>query len=359
MAPTLSGLAIASNLRHAPIRVALVGLGRMGRNHLAAIRRFLPDIQLVAVVEPAPASLAAARAALGTAHIYPTAVQAMEHEQLDACLIITPTDTHIELVAAAVARGLHVFCEKPLTLDLKEAERLGAAARERDLILQVGFFRRFSPPFVKAKELLHQGSIGVPLFVRAAQWDVACPPTEWCDPKRSGGIFIDMGVHEFDQIEWLLDDEIVSVEGRALPLVKAELKTVNDLDNALVFIGLASQAGGLIDLSRNGRYADDVRLEILGSEGAIFVDTYPNARVRLGSRSGLQVVWDGGDEDSFILGVAAELAAFSLAITEPLAASVPGAAASIRATAIGQGVWESILLERPVQVRASRSEAQP
>jgi predicted dehydrogenase len=192
-----------------------------------------------------------------------------------------------------------------------------------------------------AKELLAEGAIGTPLFSKLTQWDIDCPPVAWCSPDRSGGIFVDMAVHEFDQIEWFLDDEVVSVEARVLPRVIAELETVGDFDNAAVWFTLASGGQGIIDLSRNGRYADDIRIEVLGSNGAIFIETVPTGRLRLGTRDGIQTVWKDPEDDSFVAGIARELAAFTLAMHGQAGIAVPGVAASIRATELGRAAARS------------------
>jgi myo-inositol 2-dehydrogenase/D-chiro-inositol 1-dehydrogenase len=313
----------------------------MGLVHATALSQHLPQTRLASVAEPRPDAVAALGALADGARVYETAAEALAHPGLDGCVIVTPTDTHLSVVTAALEQGLHVFCEKPLTLDPDHSRTLAELAATRDRLLQVGFWRRFYTPIVKAKELIADGVIGTPLFCRLSQWDVDCPPVDWCAPERSGGIFVDMAVHEFDQIEWFLRDRIVSVEARALPRVIPELARVDDYDNAVVWFTAASGAQGMIDLSRNGRYADDVRIEVLGSEGAAFVDTLPRGRLRVGTRGGLETVWEDPAEDSFLGAVANELAAFTLAIAGSRELALPGPAASIRATELGQAARRS------------------
>ncbi len=324
-----------SEIDHAGASLALIGVGRMGRVHAEAIARHLPDAALVAVAEPRAEAVEGLDHLLGDAAVYPTAEAAMEHPGVDGCVVVTPTDTHAAVVIAALDRGLDVFCEKPLTLDGEESRTLAELATANDCVLQVGFWRRFYAPIAMARGLVADGAIGTPLFARLIQWDVDCPPVEWCAPERSGGIFVDMGVHEFDQIEWLLDDEIVSLEARPLARVIGELEAVDDFDNVTVWFTVGGGAQGSIELSRNGRYADDVRMELLGSEGALFVDTVPTGRLRLGTRDGLATIWEQPGEDSFLAGIAQELAAFTLALDGSGDLGLPGAEASIRATELG------------------------
>ena len=337
-----------NTMEHAPATLALFGVGRMGSVHAQAIRRHLPDATLAAIAEPRAEAVASLGDAAGDATVYPSAPEALAHPGLDGAIVVTPTDTHDDVVTAALERDLHVFCEKPLTLDAAQSVRLEALGAERERILQVGFWRRFHPPIAMARRLLADGAIGRPLFSKLTQWDVDCPPVEWCAPDRSGGIFVDMAVHEFDQIEWFLDDEVVSVEARPLPLVIDALETVGDYDNAVVWFTLAGGGQGMIDLSRNGRYADDIRIEVLGSDGALFIETVPTGRLRLGRRGGIETVWADPEPDSFTAGIARELAAFTRAIRAKDASAVPGAAASIRASELGRAAARSADTGRPV-----------
>jgi predicted dehydrogenase len=329
------------------VDVSLVGLGRMGGVHLEAIRTLDPRVRLVAVAEPRD-DLAAGRT--GDAAVYPDAARALHHPGVDACVVATPTDSHRSIVQTALDAGVHVFCEKPLTLSQEDSVELEAAARSRGLVLQVGFWRRFAEPLVEARRLLRAGAVGRPLLLRLAQWDVDCPPAEWCDPARSGGIFVDMAVHEFDEIEWLMGEPITEVTARPLPLVNEELAGVGDFDNAVVLARLAGGAQAVVEVSRNGRYADDVRLEILGSDGAILVETVPSARVRVGTRAGLVTAWKG-EGAVFLPAVAAQLDAFAALVAgEGEPEEVPGPRASIRAVAVGEAARESAGSGRAVRV---------
>ncbi len=327
------------------VAVALVGLGRMGRVHLDAIRA-VPQLRLVAVAEPRREAVAEAAELIGSAAVHDDASGALRQPGLDACIVVTPTEAHAPVVAEALELGVHVFCEKPLTLDADTSLRLADAAASRGLSLQVGFWRRFARPFVEARRVLAAGTIGRPLLLRLVQWDADSPPAAWCDVRRSGGIFVDMGVHEFDEIEWLLGARIRAVRTVPLPLVDETLGAVGDLDNALVHVEVVGGAHAVVELSRNCRYGDDVRLEILGSEGAVLVETLPFPRVRVGDRTGLATVWEQPGVDAFRDGVASELAAFA-AVVAGGDVAVPGADASVRATAVGEAARASAAAGEP------------
>jgi scyllo-inositol 2-dehydrogenase (NAD+) len=332
---------------HAPAKLALLGGGRVGEWHARGIRRHLPNVELLAIAEPRAEAIAALGENVGSATIYDTALEALAHPGLDGCIVGLPTDAHYDAVTAALELNLDVFCEKPLTLNIEQSRTLEKLAADRGRVLQIGFWRRFHPPIAKGKQLLADGAIGRPLFSKLTQWDVDAPPVPWCALDMSGGIFVDMGVHEFDQIEWWLDDQVVSVEAKPLPRVISELETVEDFDNVAIWFTLASGGQGMIDLSRNGRYADDIRIEVLGSEGALFVETVPSGRLRVGTRGGMETVWEDTEDDSFIAGLAREIAAFTLVRSGRTDIDIPRAAASIRATGLGQAALRSARSGKP------------
>ena len=320
-----------------PLRVAVVGVGRMGRTHAFQMAA-LDEIELVGVVDSHPHTAASLADALGVETI-PTD-EIGDRDDLDAWVIATPTTTHDSIVTAALEAGVHVLCEKPLTLDPARDAGLADAAEELGLVLQVGFWRRFSPPWSRAKELIEAGGIGRPVYLRLSQWDAQPPPPEFCNPEVSGGLAIDCGVHEFDLAEWLTGSSVVSVQGHHLPLVEKAVGEAGDVDNLLAVLQLSSKATATVDLSRNGRYGDDVRTEILGEEGAIFIDMLPHGRTRLAGRAGIQTVEGSEVEDAMLAGLTAQVRAFHRLVRgEDI--DHPGAEASRRAVIIGRGVQRS------------------
>jgi myo-inositol 2-dehydrogenase / D-chiro-inositol 1-dehydrogenase len=322
------------------VRLALVGLGRMGSVHARAIAA-LDAINVVAVADPSPDARAAAALLFPTARLLAEPADAFELAGVEACLLATPTPLHPAQVRAAIAAGLHVLCEKPLSLDPKESMELAEVATRAGRVLQLGFWRRYAPPWRAAKDALEQDRIGAPLYIRLAQWDADPPPASFCDPNVSGGLAIDCGVHEYDLAEWFSGRRVVKVRAYAAPIVDESLAAVGDVDNLVAVLELDGGAVATVDLSRNCRYGDDVRTEILGSQGALLIDLLPAGRVRLGTTDGM-IDLDGVDvADVTAAGVAGQAEAFAAAIrgTGPVG---PGAVASARATLIGRAVQESI-----------------
>lgn len=317
----------------AEVKAVLVGAGRMGSVHAEAARDHVDDLELIAVVEPDPKLAEAARELLGPdVAVYGDPGEGLAHDGLDACVIAAPTPLHADLTGRALEQGLHVFCEKPLGFDPEIGASLEPRAKAAAKLLQVGYWRRFASPWRKAKELLDAGTIGRPVWIRSSQWDAVVAKLSFCDPAVSGGLLVDFGVHDFDLVEWLTGERIVEVDTRVLRLVDDRLATVADYDNAIVNLRLTGEIQGMIDLSRNAAYGDDVRTEILGEKGAIFVETLPDGLTRVGDSTGTERFEFGSEEDTFLIGIAEELRAFTAAVGGSLdPAELPGPAADRRA----------------------------
>ncbi len=317
-----------------PLPLAVVGTGRMGTVH-ARLLADHPSVELVAIVEPAVERGQALASELGVRH-FAEATDLFEEELAAGVLIAAPTPTHPALVRQALEAGLPVLCEKPLALDPEDGEELAALAADGGLV-QVGFWRRFSPPWVAAREAIDSGAIGRPLMVRLSQWDAAPPPAEFCDPAVSGGLAIDCGVHEFDLAEWLTGERVERVIAWNLPIVDASVEVAGDVDNLVAVLDLSGGAVATVDLSRNSGYADDVRTEVLGEEGAVFIDLLPTGRARLGTSSGVADIPGSDAGDAMEAGLSAQVAAFARAVAgDDL--DIPGPDDSNRAVAIGRAV---------------------
>lgn len=258
-------------------RIAIVGAGRMGMRHVAAAAR-CPAVELVAVVEPAPSVSddtlpPGVRLARGLEAVI---------DEVDAVVIAAPTALHDTIVESALAAGRHVLCEKPLTLDVARDTALAALADARGRVLQVGFWRRLAWPYAEAQRLLSDGTIGAPQLVRLAQWDGAPPPVSFCDPAVSGGIEIDMGIHEADLAAFILGEPLVAVAAAGGPATGA-IADAGDVETVGAFGQTASGRCALIDLTRTAGYADDVRTEIVGSAGSLRIETLGVGAVLVGA----------------------------------------------------------------------------
>jgi predicted dehydrogenase len=187
---------------------------------------------------------------------------------LDAIIIVSPTHTHCDLVIGALERGKPVFCEKPPALSLAETQTMQDAVTRAQGFLQMGFMRRFDAGYAAAKKHIEEGTIGTPIVFKSSSRDPSRPSLEYANPKSSGGMIVDMGIHDFDLARWFMG-EVASVTAVGGTLAYPELAEVGDIDNAIITLTFASGCIGEVDLSRSGIYGYDISAEILGTMGTL------------------------------------------------------------------------------------------
>ncbi|MCC2333038.1 Gfo/Idh/MocA family protein [Cellulomonas wangsupingiae] len=247
------------------LRLALVGAGRMGRTHLHALRDH-PGVVLTDVVEPVTATHA------DLAHhglrVHATLEDLFASRRVDAVLVATPTGTHGDLVRAAVDAGLPVLCEKPAGLTSSDVTHLGRYAHERGVPVQVAYWRRFVPGLVELRDRVEAGDLGEVHLVSCAQWDGAPPSAAF--RATSGGIFVDMGVHELDQARWLTGAEIAVVSASAAAGV-SDPDVHGDVDSAHATLRLSTGALAAVSLGRYNPGGDVVEASVRGTRGVVHV----------------------------------------------------------------------------------------
>jgi myo-inositol 2-dehydrogenase/D-chiro-inositol 1-dehydrogenase len=242
------------------IELALIGAGRMGRTHLRALARS-STVRVTDVVEPVAAAREALAAAGHRAHA--SLPELLDRGRPDAVLIAAPTDRHAVVLLAAVEAGLPVLCEKPAGLTAAEVERTGRLAADAGVPLQIAYWRRFVPEVARLRADILAGEFGDVLHVLCEQWDGAPPPAAF--RTSSGGIFVDMGVHEFDVIRWLTGQEVTGVHAAGTPAVDPAARP--DVDNAQVLLTLSAGATAAASLGRHYPGGDLVVLEVFGTRG--------------------------------------------------------------------------------------------
>jgi len=251
------------------INLGLIGLGRLGQLYAEYLAYAVPQARLVAVADTDAARAGSIADAFGVRQ-YTEPLALIDDRQVDAVAIVTPTRTHFDLVKAAAECKKAIFCEKPLSLSLAEAAEMKRVIERAGVFFQMGFMRRFDKGFSEAKKKIDGGTIGKPVVFRATSRDPHLPHLECVHPENSGGLFVDMGVHDFDIARWLMG-EIESVHSIAGTLVHPELKAIGDVDNGIVSFTFVSGSLGAVDLSRNGVYGYDISADILGTEGTLRV----------------------------------------------------------------------------------------
>src|SRR5438270_7099962 len=270
----------------ARVKIGVVGLGRMGRLYTRMLATQIDGAYLYAVAEVDEQARSQVLDVLGVPHAFADAYELMMLPELDAVVITTPTSTHHELVIAAAEAGKAIFCEKPLALTLEETQASMEAVARAQVPLQVGFMRRFDAAYQKAKALIDSGQIGFPVTFKSLSRDPFCPRPEYADPAKSGGLILDMAIHDFDLARWLMSSEVERVTAEGTTLVCKVLESVGDIDNALINMRFVSGALGNVEVSRNAFYGYDIRTEILGSEGAVTVGVHQYTPVLLLTRAG-------------------------------------------------------------------------
>lgn len=276
-----------------------------------------------------------------------------ELDDLDAVVVATPTSTHADLVRRAARNGLDVYCEKPLALTLSATRRTIRAVRDAEVTLQVGFMRRFDGAYRAAKEAVEEGSIGRPVTFKSVGRDPGCPDPEFARPARSGGLLVDMAIHDFDLAAWLMGSPVDRVYADGVLRVCRELESVGDIDNAVVNLRMANGTIGNVEVSRNAVYGYDVRTEILGSDGAVEVGPPRSGTVRTLDRH------EAGQDDAYLeerFGPAyrAEIRHFVACVRSGDAPRVSGGEA-LAAFEVARAAQASLDREEPVDVAAIRS----
>lgn len=252
------------------IRVGVIGLGRLGLVHARNIAKAAPGAKLIGVcdIKEELVENTAKELQVTPYHEYQ---QMLENSHIDAILVVTPSDKRTEVVMDAVKAVKHVFCEKPIATTLEEAKRIVDVIEKSGIKFQVGYMRRFDPAYNEAKRIIEEGRIGDPVVFTAISKD-PFPPPEWaCDPKRGGGLYIDMHSHDFDLARWFMKDEIKRVYAEDGALVHKDFKLSTWIDNCIITMKFQRGSLGVINGSFSSGYGYDVRTEIQGTEGAIMV----------------------------------------------------------------------------------------
>lgn len=245
----------------APFRLGLIGGGRMGRTHLRALKDST-EVTVVAVTEPVAASAAQLREQ-GLA-VYSTVEEMFAGSELDGVLIAVPTPQHIDTARKALEAGLPTLCEKPFGLVPEEAREMGKLADDRGLALQIAYWRRFVPELVSLRSDLADGKYGNAHLLVCSQWDEAPPPIAF--RQDSGGIYIDMGVHEIDEMLWLLGQDFAEVKAQVFPSTE-DPHAQNDVDSAQALVMLSGGSSAALSLGRFYEGGDIVSVALFGSKG--------------------------------------------------------------------------------------------
>ncbi|KKB81067.1 inositol 2-dehydrogenase [Devosia soli] len=263
------------------VRFGLLGAGRIGKVHAKAIGSN-PKAKLAAVADPM------ADAANAIATQYGAEVRTIEAIEsaadIDAVVICTPTDTHADLIERFARAGKAIFCEKPVDLDVERVKACLRVVDETGATLMVGFNRRFDPHFQAVKQAIEEGQVGAVEMVTITSRDPGAPGVDYI--KRSGGIFRDMTIHDFDIARFMLGEEIETVTAQGSVLVDPAIGAAGDYDSVSVMLSTASGKHATISNSRRATYGYDQRVEVHGSKGAVAIENQRPVSIEVANASG-------------------------------------------------------------------------
>ncbi len=280
--PPLPGLAESDPAERADeLGVAVIGVGRIGRMHAGILARQLPGARLAAVVDVSAVLAAKVGGELGVPAR--RSEEVLADAAVDIVAVCSSTDTHVELIVAAAQAGKAIFCEKPVSLDLSSVDRALDAVRRAGVPLMVGFNRRFDPAHAAVHDAVARGEVGEPHLARISSRDPAPPPLSYV--QVSGGIFLDMTIHDFDMARYLTGSEVVEVYAEGLVRIEPDFAGAGDVDTAVVVLRHENGCLTTIDNSRRAVYGYDQRVEVFGSLGMAASENAPahSASVRTAS----------------------------------------------------------------------------
>jgi myo-inositol 2-dehydrogenase/D-chiro-inositol 1-dehydrogenase len=272
----------------------------------------------------------------------------LEKEAIEAIVICSSTDTHAQVIEDAAAMGKQIFCEKPIDFDLRRIDRTLAAVEGAGVKLQIGFNRRFDPNFRRVREIVAEGGVGVPHILRITSRDPAPPPISYV--QVSGGIFMDMMIHDFDMARYLVGSEVEQVFAAGGVMIDPRIGAAGDVDTAIVTLTFANGTIGTIDNSRQAVYGYDQRVEVFGSQGMVAAGNDTPDRTMLSDREGVHTAlplyfFVERYTDSYI----AEMRAFIQCVQDDTPPAVTGWDGRV-AVVMGYAAKRSLQEHRPVRL---------
>lgn len=270
----------------AKLKVGVVGVGRLGKMYARYFCGRIENATLTAIADVSKTTLQAVGSELEVPKQFARPEDLMSDRGVDAVVIVSTTSTHKEIALQAAELGKPTFCEKPLSISLPDALDMQRAIEDSGTFFQMGFQRRFDKGYVAAKRKISEGAIGDLVLFKSSSRDPFRPSLEYLNPETSGGQIIDQGIHDLDLARWFMG-EVESVYSIGATLAYPEMKTIDDIDNALISLRFSSSALGAIDISRNGVYGYDIRTEILGTSGTLKIGYLRETPLYVMTREGI------------------------------------------------------------------------
>jgi len=258
------------------MKIGLIGAGRIGKLHGEILTHRVPGVQIKSVAEIYADTVEKWVQRQNITTLTTDYKKILNDPEIEAVLICSSTDTHSQLIIESAQAGKHIFCEKPIDFDIQRIQNALSAVAKAGVKLQIGFNRRFDHNFKKVREVVESGGIGEVHIVKITSRDPEPPPISYV--KVSGGIFLDMTIHDFDMARYLCMSEVEEVYAQGAVLIDPAFSQAGDVDTAIVTLKFSNGAMGIIDNSRQAVYGYDQRVEVFGSKGCIEVkNDFPNS----------------------------------------------------------------------------------
>ncbi|MGL4986671.1 MAG: inositol 2-dehydrogenase [Treponemataceae bacterium] len=248
------------------VKLGIIGAGRIGKVHAQSIQNLVSDATVVAITDVAKAAAEEASKLFGIPKVYDTYQELLDDKEIDAVMVCSSTDTHAQISIEAAQKGKHIFCEKPIDPNIDRIIEVQKAVEKAGVQFQTGFNRRFDKNFKRVKELSTTGALGNIEIIKITSRDPAPPPVSYI--KVSGGLFMDMMIHDFDMACFQAGSPVTEVYAKGAVRVDPEIGKAGDIDTALVTLSFENGIICVIDNSRRACYGYDQRLEVFGSKGA-------------------------------------------------------------------------------------------
>ncbi|WP_437922182.1 inositol 2-dehydrogenase [Sphingobacterium sp. LRF_L2] len=323
------------------LRIGIIGLGRIGKIHYNNIMQRLPEAEVTQVAE-------LRRDGLPTDLPFVEIDELIDNPDIDAVIICSPTDTHADFVERCARAGKNVFCEKPLDLSLHRIRQTLQVVQETGIKLMLGFNRRFDPNFLKLRSLVEEGKMGEVQLVKITSRDPGPPPLAYL--KSSGGMFLDMTIHDFDMARYMMGKEVVQVYAEAAALLGGEIEEAGDIDTAVVTLKFEDGSMAVIDNSRKAVYGYDQRVEVFGAAGMAKVDNNTPDNHQYFNEEGAQASLPlNFFMDRYTESYLTEMEAFIRACKDDVAVPVAGED-GLQAARIAVAALQSVREGKPIQL---------
>ena len=252
-------------MKNSTIRFGVIGAGRIGKIHAENLATRIKGTEVLVLSDIDEKENAKVAEQLNIPNTTTSYDEVLQRSDIDAIAVCSPTNTHFDIIMKAADAGKHIFCEKPIDLSIDKIKQIESKIDHTGVTFMVGFNRRFDANFAKIRELVTSGSVGEPHFLKINSRDPGPPPEEYI--RSSGGLFVDMTIHDFDMARFLIDSEIVEVYAQGRVLVDPVFEKVGDIDTAVVMLNYENGALAVIDNSRKAVYGYDQRVEVFGTKG--------------------------------------------------------------------------------------------